>query len=863
MRFLIIDGHSLIHRAYHAMPQLNGPDGTKTGAITGFFNMMFLARDMLLPDICAAAFDAHGNLFRREVLPQYKANRAGLDDDLKSQIKLTQELLRLMGCPVFAEPGVEADDIIGTLALKAIKSDDNNEIIILSSDKDLMQLINKNIKLLRPVSRGVSHAQLYDKEAFKNEYGFEPNLMADFLALTGDAADNIPGVTGIGGIGATQLISQIGNINKIFDAAEDESNKNLKQSIRKKLLAAGRENTLKIRDIVRLRTDLDFDLNLYKNIDIDVDGASALASRLGLKGVLKRLNVNLNKIMKINKNFKSDNIKTEKLKNKIELKERDRNFVVIFTPDLESRYFVAAFPDNRCEKFEFNFDFDIDKINKIITENSRYKILTSDYKFILNKTKNFINASWDLRTAHYLLHPDISVKTFNYLIEDIVNRAESSGSLFDVILDLKNEFDDKINNYIKLNKIMTELDMPLLPVLNKMERHGVKILPEKFKNIQAELETKIYEIEKNIEYITGESINLNSPRQVSDLLFQKMGLSFPDGKKGKIRGKKGDKTFYSTEAAVLEKLVKLVKLTEAQVPKFILEYRELSKILNSFVIPLQQAADKNNIIHTTFDAASTGTGRLTSQNPNLQNLPAFGEWALKLKSGLTPLQDGNVFVSADYSQIELRVLAHLSQEDRLLEAFNNKRDIHAETASWVFSVEPEFVTPELRRTAKVVNFGLLYGMNQFGLAERLGVSHSEAMQIMRRYFSALPGVKKYLDEITDEALSNGYAETLFGRVRPVNEIQAKGDALRRVLINSPIQGTAADITRRAMINLYNEIKDTQINLFLQVHDSLVCECPPDMAERTGEILRKNMEQAASLSLPLEVNIKTGLSLADI
>ncbi len=484
-----------------------------------------------------------------------------------------------------------------------------------------------------------------------------------------------------------------------------------------------------------------------------------------------------------------------------------------------------------------------------------------------------------------MLHPDISVKTFKYLIDDIINRVNTSGSLFDVILDLRDEFNEKINKYIKLNKIMYELDIPLLPVLDKMERHGVKIIPEKFKSVQTELETQIAEIEEHIEYITGEHINLNSPRQVSSLLFEKLGLAFPDDQKGKIRGKNSDKRFYSTEASVLERLV---ALTDAQVPKLILEYRELSKLLSSFVIPLQQAADENFIIHTTFDSASTGTGRLNSQNPNLQNLPAFGEWAMKLKSGLVPVHEGNIFVSADYSQIELRVLAHLSQEERLLEAFQKKRDIHAETASWVFSVEPEFVTPELRRTAKVINFGLLYGMNQFGLAERLGVSHSEAFAIIKRYFSALPGVKKYLDEITDSALYDGYAETLYGRIRPIDEIQAKGEALKRVLINSPIQGTAADITRRAMINLDRAINNNSqcgvehdklpcgvkyvkspcggerdINLFLQVHDSLVCECPADMADEAGEILRKNMEEAAELSLPLEVNIKTGGSLMEV
>ena len=808
MKILIIDGHSLIHRAYHAMPDLNAPDGTKTGAVTGFFNMLFLAQDLLKPDLCAAAFDAHGKLARREVLPDYKANRAGLNDDLKVQIDLAQEILKLIGVQVLKSPGVEADDIIGTLAVKEAAK--NNNIIILSSDKDLMQLINENIKMLRPITKGVSNAELYDKDLFVKEYKFEPELMADYLALIGDKADNIPGVKGIGEIGAANLISSFGSLENIFDNLDG-----LKPAIRKKLLDAGLEHVLKIREIIKLDLNLDFDLDL--NIKADLNEAAALASRLGLKALLKHLN------LKPEIKVKAANIKAQ-----------DREAVIILN-NLENDELIALFNNKEPESFKPEF----------LNYN---KIFTSDYKAILNKI-NLRQPDWDLRTAHYLVHPDLSFKTFKYLIEDILNQENK----FEALLNLKSELDAKFSDYINLNKIMTELDMPLIPVLYKMERHGVKIKPENFKNIQDELENKISEIENHIEFITGYKINLNSPRQVSDLLFNKLGLSLPNAKK------KGG-NFQSTAAEVLEQLI---KLTDAQVPKLILDYRELSKILSAFVMPLQEHADNNFIVHTRFEPALTGTGRLSSQEPNLQNLPAFGDWACKLKSGLVPVHDGNIFISADYSQIELRVLAHLSREERLLEAFNDKRDIHAETASWVFDVAPEFVTPELRRMAKVINFGLLYGMNQFGLADRLGVSQAEAIDIMTRYFDALPGVKKYLDEITNQALAIGYAETLWGRVRPVNEINAKGQALKRVLINSPIQGTAADITRRAMLKLDKAINNKNINLFLQVHDSLVCECAPESIDEAGEILRKNMEEAAELSLPLNVNIKTGSSLAEV
>ncbi|MBR0043439.1 MAG: DNA polymerase I [Synergistaceae bacterium] len=813
MKILIIDGHSLIHRAYHAMPDLNAPDGTKTGAVTGFFNMLFLAQDLLKPDVCAAAFDAHGKLARREVLPDYKANRARLGDDLKVQIDLAQEILNLIGVQVLKSPGVEADDIIGTLAVKEAAK--NNDIIILSSDKDLMQLINSNIKMLRPITKGVSNAELYDEDLFKAEFKFEPELMADYLALIGDKADNIPGVKGIGGIGAANLISSFGSLENIFDNLDE-----LKPAMRKKLLAAGLEHVLKIRALIKLDLNLDFDLDL--NIEPDLNEAAALASRLGLRALLKRLNLNSN----LSFNFKPE-VK------EVKARELDKDYLIILN-NLDNEL-IALFNDREPEIFKPEF----------LNYN---KIFTSDYTAILNKI-NFRQPDWDLRTAHYLVHPDLSFKTFKYLIEDILNQENK----FEALLNLKAELDAKFSDYINLNKIMTELDLPLIPVLYKMERHGVKIKPENFRSVQSELENKISEIEDHIEFITGYKINLNSPRQVSDLLFNKLGLNLPNAKK------KGG-SFQSTAAEVLEQLI---KLTDAQVPKLILEYRELSKILSAFVMPLQEHADDDFIVHTRFEPALTGTGRLSSQEPNLQNLPAFGDWAMKLKSGLVPVHDGNIFISADYSQIELRVLAHLSGEERLLEAFNDKRDIHAETASWVFDVAPEFVTPELRRMAKVINFGLLYGMNQFGLADRLGVSQAEAIDIMTKYFDALPGVKNYLDEITNQALAIGYAETLFGRVRPVNEINAKGQALKRVLINSPIQGTAADITRRAMLKLDEAINNKNINLFLQVHDSLVCECAPESIDEAGEILRKNMEEAAELSLSLNVNIKTGSSLAEV
>ena len=408
----------------------------------------------------------------------------------------------------------------------------------------------------------------------------------------------------------------------------------------------------------------------------------------------------------------------------------------------------------------------------------------------------------------------------------------------------------EIESYPGLGDVMKNIDLPLIPVLNRMEEHGVRISPECFSALTAELEENISQIEAELIRKTGVRINLNSPQQVSWLLFEHLGFE-PLGKT-KTGG-------HSVDASVLSELVKRDD-TYSEIPRMLLEFRELSKMLTGFVIPFGKSAGDDGLIHTTFEPAATGTGRLSSRDPNLQNIPAFGEWAEKIKAGMLPVQEGNVFVGADYSQIELRVLAHLSGEERLAEAFRNGRDIHTETASWVFGVMPELVTPELRRTAKMINFGLLYGMSEFGLAERLSVSRAEAKDIMSRYFSALPGLKDFLKTSVENAKARGYARTLAGRIRPVNEIPAKFQALNRAIINTPIQGTAADIARKAMISVDREMKG---KMFLQVHDSIVCECAESEADEVSEKLREIMRYSGGDINTLEVEVKRGKSLADV
>ena len=777
----------MAYRGYHAVKRiLTAPDGTPTTMIMAFMNMLYKVQDEISPDCIIAVFDAGKKTFRHELLSDYKSDRKETPDDLKIQFPILQELLFLSGYKVVIREGIEADDLAASIA-KLAKNQGHNAII-LSSDKDLLQILGEGIEMLRPITNGISEAAFYNSENFLKEYGFMPSSMSDYLAIIGDKVDNIDGIEGLGEVRAKKLLAEFPTLEIIFESLDKISSKVIKNSLE----ASGSEHPIWIRDnIIKLKDNIfDDDKNFLDeclNFKPDIKKAQELAARLGLKRVLKRLGAEVD------------------------------NVISITTTEQHEKKFSSPNAD-------------------IYTRDYKSELRNSPEKFNPEKNGKKI---WDLKTAYYLLHPDETGKNFEKFSETVTdeNFKEISG-----------ELEGKILSYEGLHDVMTKIDLPLIPVLNQMEDHGVRVDFEKFFLLQRELQEKIFAIENEIFHYAGTTININSPKQVSWLLFDRLQFET-------FRMTKGKKSF-STNANVLEKLS---KLPSGKIPKLILEHRELSKMLSGFVIPLQKAASKDGIIHTTFEPAFTGTGRLSSRDPNLQNIPAFGQWAEKIKSGLIPVNPENIFVSADYSQIELRVLAYMSGEEKLIEAFKNNRDIHTETASWVFDTAPEFVTPELRRAAKMINFGLLYGMSSFGLSERLNISRNEAKEIMKKYFDALPGIEKFLKDIVNSAKSDGYSKTLAGRIRPVKEIPAKGSALDRALINSPIQGTAADIARSAMINFADEVKG---KLFLQVHDSLVCECSKNDAEKISEILSDIMK-ASGNELNLGVQVKKGSSLSGV
>ena len=790
--FLIVDGHSIAHRGFHAVnTRLTAPDGTPTSMIVGFMNMLFRAQDELQPDCTIIAFDASGkqsgiHAFRYDLQEDYKADRKPLDEEMRIQLPILQELLQYLGCRVIVREGVEADDVTASIARLAQKNGD--ESMILTSDKDLFQMLGERIYMMRPIKNGISGAEIYDAKKFTDEFGFPPSSMADYLALTGDKIDNIKGVKGIGEKGAAKLLAQYPTIEKIFSALDE-----LPKNTRAKLEAAGLENIIWTRDrLIRLKDDIFSDdadfLNDCLNFPPDLPKAESLAVRLGLERLLNRIGSTKHAIPRI------------------------LNGSGNFSPPPAD-------------------------------------ILTDDYKTALKHSPEMFADSqrvWDLHTAYYLLHPDDAGGKF----ASILHYLKHSQNPAQTLAELAGGLHAEILEHEGLADLMNNTDIPLIPVLNSMEDHGVRISPESFTALRGELEGKITELESRLIDETGVRINMNSPQQVAWLLFERMDFT-PTAKT-----KAGSP---SVDAAVLGELAK-THGRKGDVPRILLEYRELSKMLGGFVVPFMRAADAENIIRTTFEPAATGTGRLSSRDPNMQNIPAFGEWADKIKRGIVPVHEGNIFVGADYSQVELRVFAHMSGEERLLDAFAHNRDIHTETASWVFGVMPELVTPELRRTAKMINFGLLYGMSEFGLADRLGVSRTEAKDIMHRYFSALPGLKGFLESMVAEAKARGYSRTLFGRIRPVAGIPAKFQALDRALINTPIQGTAADIARRAMIAVERALPG---KMFLQVHDSIVCECGEGEADEVAHTLQEVMKASGGEVDNLETEIKRGCTLANV
>ncbi|MDR1515870.1 MAG: DNA polymerase I [Synergistaceae bacterium] len=846
-KVLLIDGHGLAFRGFYAIPEMNAPDGTPTNAIFGFINMLIKAMDQWRPDRTALFFDPHGPTARNAMYGAYKEGRAPTPESFKPQMPLIMELSRVLGFPVFVEDGTEADDLIAATATAAATA--GMDVIILSADKDLLQTLRPGVTLARP-TKGITEFKLYDEASFTEEYGFPPKAMADYLALVGDSVDNIPGVPGIGDKTARSLLASHGALGAIYEALDS-----LTGSQRKKL-ESGRQSAFLSYDLIVPQSVRPMPVDLLRKNAPDAAAAYDLCARLGLKRLISRLGLD---------ESASGNGPTRRPHDALTPLEADASVVfggetLILSRDPDIAMTLSG---EFAELSGETMTAFIEWLSPERPEKKEKKLILAGYGNWLQKIPALSarpRMIRDVEIAHYFLHPDAKAHDLAFISGESGVKTGAPGAVR--ILEMWRAFAANPRSG-SMESVMEEIDAPLVPVLAALGSNGIYADPGRLRELDDELKAHISQVERDIWNAAGGIINLNSTKQVGELLFERLRL--PAVKK--------TKTGYSTDVGVLEELSRL-PAPLCDIPRKMLDFRECSKMSSGFVHPfLKHAAlSPDGRIHSTFLHTATGTARLASRDPNVQNLPVFGEWAVKFRQAIRPGEYGGtprVFVAADYSQIELRVLAHLSGEERLLEAFLNNRDIHRETASWVFGVPPEDVTPEQRRFAKTVNFGLLYGMGAHGLAERMGISRYEAAGLVDRYFSALPRVKDYIEESANEAKARGYTISEFGRVRSLAEVTTVegrgGNSIGRVAVNTPIQSAAADIAKIALIRFQAIIAGSHPDtlLVLQVHDSLICETPLDAADEIESLLVKTMESVKCIKIPLKAESKRGYSLADV
>lgn len=837
---LLVDGHGLAFRAFFALPELNAPDGTPTNALLGYANMLLKTMEDVRPDLAAVVFDAPGPTFRHEAFEAYKEGRQPTPPEFRVQMPLIKELSRDLGLPVVERPGVEADDVIASTALSAARK--GFRVVILTADKDILQVLDENLQVMRPV-KGVSEFRLWDLKSFREDYGFSPEAMADYLAMVGDSVDNVPGIKGVGDKTARALLAEHGSLEGVYEHLDG-----MKPALKKKL-EEGRDTVFASRDLTRLRLDeplQEEDLRLHERKEPEL---AVLLDRLALKKLAERL---LKGTPAAEAAAAEAPARAELSETSLEplLEEDGLALGWSGTGDYPQDFSISEMclcsDDGRFWKGEA----DAAVFEKISRWAEKGHVTTIGFKEICAASPSLLREParvWDVRLAHYALHPEVRVNGA------VSASPEETMALWDIRKDLEPQVLSK-----QLQGVMMDIDTPLCPVLASMERHGVRVDRDLLTKLGGELDIRTSEISSRIDSMVDTHVNLNSTKQVAWLLFEKLG--YPPVKK--------IKTGFSTDVSVLEELADL-PVGDGEVPGMLLEYREITKVITGFIQPLLRQTDPDTgCVHTTFEHTVTGTGRLSSRDPNLQNLPAFGNWAGRLRQALKPRKDGYVFLAGDYSQVELRILAHICGEERLKDAFAQGRDIHSETAYWVFGGDSG-VKPEQRRMAKVVNFGLLYGMGVHGLSQRMGIGREEAASVIERYFSAFPRVREYMESSAREARERGYTSTLFGRIRPLSEVstvEGRGaGAIERMAINTPLQGSAADIARIAMVRYHRAVEEAGLDapLVLQVHDSLVVECSPGQEEEVSRLLRVSMEGAASLSVPLDVQIKRGATFEDI
>lgn len=871
MKYLVIDGNSIINRAFYGIRLLNAKDGHFTNALYGFMNILLSLDDKYSPDAVIVAFDVHQPTFRHNMYSEYKAGRKSPPPELLEQFEPLKVLLKAYGCTVVECPGFEADDILGTLSVSVEKDD---LCYIATGDRDSLQLISDNVfVLLTTTKMGKTQTVEYDKKLLLEEYGVSPDGMIELKALQGDSSDNIPGVAGIGPKTAGELIKKYVTIDKIYDDLESiEASAGVKNK-----LEAGKESAFFSR---KLGT-------IAKDAPIATDMKSYLSSQRDSKALLRELA--RHEMFKLISKLKLDDEKSDALSSgKVFAEEIKTNFSVTDTETAEKLcnscekiYIKIAFSGNTPDFIGIVTDDKIIAVenNSLFFTSFIKNLLESDtekvtddskklYSFCLSQNIKLKNVVFDITLAAYLLDvnsSDYSIQSLslsysvNTVIPEITdeysNRFFEENKPFCESLTLIKVLSDRliaIINERKQYSLLKDIEIPLAEVLASMEQIGMKVDADGIKQFSAMLTAKTAEIEKAIYDIVGEEFNINSPKQLGIILFEKLGLP----------AKKKTKTGYSTNAEVLESLAE-----EYPIVSLILEYRTYTKLKSTYCDGLLKTVDSDDRVRCTFNQTETRTGRLSSLEPNLQNIPVRTPLGREMRKFFIA-RDGYKIIDADYSQIELRVLAALSDDKNMIDAFNSDVDIHSVTASKVFGVPISEVTGELRSKAKAVNFGIVYGIGAFSLSKDIKSTRAEADSFIKSYLALYSSVSSYMDKCIADAKENGYSETLFGRRRYLPELSSSNGMLRsfgeRVARNMPIQGTAADIIKIAMIRVYNRLKADypDSHLIMQVHDELMAEAPERDAEAVAAIVKEEMENAVKLSVKLSVDSAIGESWYD-
>jgi len=855
MKVLVFDSNSIVNRAFYGIKLLSTKDGRYTNAIHGFFNIVLKLIDDLSPDCVIFAFDLKAPTFRHEMFEGYKAQRKGMPQELAEQLPEVKKIIRLLGYPILEKDGFEADDILGTIA--RISKEKDARCLLATGDRDSLQLVNENVTvILASTAPGGAQYVRMDPEAIKEKYSVEPRQLIDVKALMGDASDNIPGVKGIGEKTAFALIQKYGTLDKIY---EDIDAIETTPSVRQKL-AAGKAMAFLSRALGEISSNVpvNTDLKEYIRKAVDNDELYRLLSSLEMHKLIARLKLTapLAPAADIMQGNNAHMAKTYKAIMAEELPEFDREMGIAFHSGDDGILFLAAAFDEEILIWERPDE----KLLKELFESPAQKYTAQSkplHKMALSMKTRVENLVMDCSLAGYLLSPSSTEYSPSRLMgeyaidppkiegdipEELLETALEAAEVIELGKCLADEIENK-NQHM----LFYDVEMPLAEVLADMELAGFLIDLDGIARFGEELDGLIDELEGRIYELSGEHFNINSPKQMGEVLFEKLGLP----------AKKKTKSGYSTSAEVLEELAPYHPVIGA-----ILDYRKYSKLRSTYVEGLQKAAGPDGRIHTSFNQTETRTGRISSAEPNMQNIPIRTAPGNRMRKFFLAAP-GNILADADYSQIELRVLAALADDKNMTEAFKNGEDIHTNTASQVFDLPPLFVTPTMRSRAKAVNFGIVYGIGAFSLSKDIGVSVSEADSYIKNYLRTYSGVKNYMEKSVKDAEEKGYAQTYFGRRRYLPELRSTNHNLksfgRRVAMNMPIQGTAADIIKIAMVRVYRRLQEEgmRAKLILQVHDELILEAPIDEAEQAQKILREEMEGAVKFSVPMEAEVKIG------